>query len=88
MELTTSRGQTFDIQYIGNVITNSTRIMIEMADDRLLSEIAADFEDVQTFRQTDPIKEGEYRLYEGYTHLISIHRNMSAGTVRLTLEKG
>ena len=88
MELTTSRGQTFNILYIGNLITNSRRIMIEIADDRLLSEIAADFEDVQTFRQTDPIKEGEFRLYEGYTHLVSIHRNMSDSTVRMTLEKG
>lgn len=88
MELTTNRGQTFDIQYVGTALTGSGRLLIEIEDDRLLSEIAADFEGVQTLRKADSVQDGVYAVYEGYTRLVSIHRNMSTDTVRLTLEKG
>jgi len=87
MELTTSRGQTFDIQYIGKVLTNSRRMMIELEDERRLSEIAADFEDVQTFRRAEITPEGKPDIYEGYTNLVDVHRNTAAGNVRLTLER-
>ena len=88
MQITTSKGKTFDIQFIGSPLRNSNRLMIELEDARLISEIAGDFEGLDTITKTDSIKPNEKHIYEGFTKLKGIQENQEAGTVRLKLEKG
>ena len=88
MQITTSKGKTFDIQFIGSPLRNVNRLMIELEDERLISEISADFEGLDTIVKTDSIKPNEKHIYEGFTKLAGIQENEEAGTFRLMLKKG
>ena len=88
MQITTSKEKIFDIIFIGALMRDGNRVVIELEDDRALSEIAADFEGLETITKTDSIKPNDKEVYEGFTKLVSIHCNKAAGTVRITLEKG
>ena len=88
MQITTSKGKTFDIQFIGSPLRNSNHLMIELEDERLISEIAGDFEGLSTITKTDTIRPNEKTIYEGFTKLKGIQENQEASTFRLTLEKG
>lgn len=88
MKITLDNGKTFDIEFIGVPMRNGSRVMIEMDDKRLLSEIASDFEGAQTIREeTVERKETVYKVYEGYSRVVAVQRIGAEGTVRLTLEK-
>lgn len=87
MQITTSKGKTFNIQFIGALLRSGNRLMIELEDARALSEIAADFDSVDTITKTDEIRPNEKTVYEGFTKLFSVQRNIDAGTVRLMLER-
>lgn len=87
MTITMSNGKVFDIRVICTGLRNKNTVLIELEDDRALSEIAADFEGIETITKTDKSNPGVKEVYEGFTQLVSIHRP-SSGTVRLTLEKG
>lgn len=69
MTVTTSKEQTFECENIF-APTRSGECVIQLRSERPLSEIATDFENVQSFHVVDPIF-GEYD-YNGYTKLISI----------------
>lgn len=88
MKITTSKGKTFPIVSIVEMFRNGNQILIDLPDDRLLSEVAADFEGLETITMTNTKKPGKKEVYEGFTHLADVHQNKAAGTVRLTLEKG
>ena len=87
MQITTSKGKTLDIVHIGALLRNGNRLMIELKDHRALSEIASDFEGVETITKTIDEKPNEKTIFEGFTHLVSIQRNVDMDTVRLTLDK-
>lgn len=88
MKILTNDGKTFDITFIGALLRDGNRVMIELKDDRTLSEIAADFENLETITKTDSARPNVKEVFEGFTQLVSIQRNKATGTVRLTLEKG
>ena len=84
MTLTTSKGKTFDIEWMWGPVGPSEDLMLEYADDRPLSKIAKDFEGCKSFhRESDT--EGDMD-WTGYTGLRSISRS-ARGKVQLTLYK-
>lgn len=87
MQITTSKGKTFDIQFIGALLRNGNRLMIELKDERPVPEIAADFDGLETITKTDALKPGVKEIFEGFAHLVGIQKNKGNGTVLLTLEK-
>lgn len=84
---TTNRGTKHSINWILTTARNANRLAIDLKDDRALSEIAADFEDLEVLTKTDDNKQGVTEVYQGYSQLVSIQRNSEAGTVRLMLER-
>ena len=88
MQITTSKGKTFDITFNGTLIRNGCRVMIEMKDDYQLAEIAAGFDGVETFTVTRANQPGVKEVYEGFTRLADIRHDKKTGTFRLILEKG
>lgn len=85
MKTTTSKGKTFDASTAFVLARDSNRLMMDVMDERALSEIAADFEGVETLTQVDALH--VEHVYHGYTVLAAISRNKSDGSVRLTLKK-
>lgn len=88
MKITLNSGKTFDVNWIGASSRYGDKMMIELNDDRKISQIAADFEGVETITKTDKAKPNVKEVYEGYTLLASISRENADGVIRLTLEKG
>ena len=87
MKITTSKGKTFDIRYIGSPLRDGDCLMIELNDNRLYSASAFDFEGLNTITMTDDDLPNEKRIYEGFTQLDGMQRNKKNGSVRLTLCK-
>lgn len=65
----------------------SRQVVIELTDERPLSQIAAEFENVKTIRRTNNLRDDVVTLYEGFSEMIDIRRNQTTGSVRLTLRK-
>lgn len=84
MTITTSRGQTFDVNWAWELRTKQ-QLQIELNDTRPIADIAADFDGLETIsRKSDT--EGD-KLYEGYTKLTAVLQNTVSGTVQLILER-
>ncbi len=84
MTITTSRGQTFDVNWAWASHTKK-QLRIELNDTRCIADIAADFDGLETIsRKSDT--EGD-KLYEGYNRLTAVLQNTASGTVQLILEK-
>lgn len=79
-------GKSYEVEFIGTVGT-SGQIVIELVDERNLSDIAADFEGIAKISRTDTQRPEIVTTYTGYTELIEIRRNQSNENVRLTLKK-
>lgn len=88
MKLKTSGGKVFDIRVICPDLRSKNKVLIELEDDRPLGDIARDFDGLESMLKYDEDIAGVHEVYEGFTRLVGIRRNESAGTVRLTLEKG
>lgn len=88
MTIMTSRGKTFEINWIWSTTRGGNRLMIELKENRLFSEIAADFEGVQTFTKMDSKTPNVKEIYEGFTALVGMSKENADGVIRLTLEKG
>ncbi len=89
MQITTSRGKTFDVRFISTLIRIRKKLTIEIEDVRPLAEIAADFDGLETIEKTETERDGVKTIYEGFTHLVSVTRNAEhEDHVRLTLEMG
>ena len=87
MQIRTNDGKSFDIIFIGTLLRDGNRLVIELKDDRAFSEIAADFEGMETITKTDSRKPNRKDIYEGFTKLSGINENEATGTVRITLKK-
>ena len=83
MKITTSKGKTLDVNWAFGPTDESGSLMIELPDNRLLSEIAADFEGKNKIDETKP---GVTEVYEGFTELAAIQRNKN-GSVFVKLVK-
>lgn len=81
-----SETKSAEIAHIGT-LGRAGQIVIELEDDRPLSEIAGMFEGREELVRTDTIRPEIATRYEGYTELIDIRRNQTSGSVRLTLKK-
>lgn len=86
MKITTSKGKTLDVNWAFGPTSESESLMIELTDNRLLSEIAADFEGNSKIEKTDETKSGVTEVYEGFTKLATIQRNKN-GSVFVKLLK-
>lgn len=72
-------------EYIGDSVTTSGHLFVEIKDERALSVIAGEFEGV---KRIDAVRwYDQESVYEGYTELIDIRRNQADGTVRMTLKR-
>jgi hypothetical protein len=88
MEIKTSKGHTYEVRFIGAMLRNGKRMLMEMVDDRPLAEIAADFDGLKTITKTDSTRPNVKEVYEGFTRLVGINRDTgSDGVVRLTFER-
>lgn len=87
MKLETSTGKVFDARVVCTSLRRKDQVLCEIYDDRPISDIAADFDGIASFRKYDEAVKGVSETYEGFSSLVGIHRNAEAGTVRLTLEK-
>lgn len=76
-----------DIEFINSPMSENGRIIIEMHDDRNLSQIAADFEGREKLIRKDNLRKDIETVYTGFTNLVSIQRNGFSGTVRIILSK-
>lgn len=86
MLIETSKGKTFEGVWAYGPMRGSNELMIELRDDRLLSQVAADFEGCETIR-VDNGRRSPVMLYEGYTHLSAVDPGEDDGSYRLTLKK-
>ena len=84
MKITTSKGKTFDANWIWGPLRGTNQLMIDMKDGRRISEIAQDFEGVDRIVKTDE-RRGVEESYTGYTQLEGIVRENATGTVRITM---
>lgn len=80
MEIKLKNGRTYNALWIARA--SSGNVLLEMADERLLSVIAAEFEGVEAIEET---KTGV--VYEGYTNLIRICRPSQDSTVQIALAR-
>lgn len=87
MKITTSKGKAFDIGFICSPLSTPEHVIIETSDTRPLSEIAADFEGLESIKKEDDTRGSSvYEMYEGFSRLVELRR-YADGSVRLTLEK-
>lgn len=88
MNVTTSKGKIFDIDWMWGPVGIDDDLMLQMHDGRPLSEIAADFEGCDHFHRESEL-EGNMD-WDGYTVLKSIIRPNPYRTpeaVQITLAK-
>lgn len=87
MKITTSKGKVFNIGFICSPLSTPEHVIIEMSDTRPFSEIASDFEGLESIKKEDDTRESSvYEMYEGFSRLVEMHR-YTDGSIRLTLEK-
>ena len=86
MKITTSKGKTLNVNWAFGPTSESESLMIELTDNRLLSEIAVDFEGNSKIKKTDETKPGVTEIYDGFTKLAAIQRNKN-GSVFVKLAK-
>lgn len=84
MTITTSRGQTFDVNWAW-ATAGKDQLMIELRDKRSVWEIAEDFDGLVKIERKSE-EEGD-ATYTGYDVLMSVTRNRKNGTALLTLER-
>lgn len=86
MRIETNKGKSYEINAIAPY-THKNQILIDMNDDRPFSEIATDFDGVETITRKMVDDGSAYEKYEGYTKLFSITK-IANDRVRITLAKG
>ena len=87
MTVTTSRGKTFEIDWMWGPVGANGDLMLEYADARAMSRIARDFEGCEAFHRKSET-EGDMD-FDGYGRIVSIVRVNSGtqDTVRIALER-
>lgn len=76
-----------EIEFINSLAMTGKQVMIELYNDRPLSQIAADFEGREKMTRKDDIRPDVETVYSGFTRLTAIQRSGATGSVRITLEK-
>lgn len=77
-----------EIEFINSPRMAVNRLMIELNDDRLPSQILADFENRPTIKKAETLTPGKIELYEGFTKVIGFSRSEDSSSVRITLARG
>lgn len=85
MNVTTNKGQTFDVLWCWGPLHDADEVMLALHDDRPIPEIALDFDGLTELTATD--KDGKARPYIGYSELRGITRNRGSNKVTITLER-
>lgn len=85
MKTTTSKGKTFEASPALVSVRDKSRLMLDVMDERPLSQVAADFEGLETLTQRDT--QDVEHVYRGYTEVAAASRNESDGSLRITLKK-
>lgn len=89
MRIETSRGKTFDAEFICLPLRDRSKAIVELNDTRSLAEIAADLDGLEWLKKIDDDGNGSvYEVFEGFNRLIGIQRDLSDDGVRVTLTKG
>ena len=89
MRIETSRGKTFDAEFICLPLRDRSKAIIELNDARSFAEIAADFDGLDWLKKIDDDRNGSvYEVFEGFNRLIGIQRDLTDDGVRVTLMKG
>lgn len=83
LRVTTSKGQGGPVEYI-MPMARTGNLLIGIRDERVLSEIAKDFEGCESIKVTDDTRRGETRLYDGFVQLVEIRR-AEDGNVRVII---
>ena len=84
MKIETSKGKSLEIRMI-TAMNGGENVMLVIADDRPMSEIAADLEGCNTLTKTDANKQNVKEVYEGYTRIVSMQREKYSGMMRVIL---
>lgn len=88
MKLTTSNGKTFTIDWMWGPVSPYADLMLQYHDDRELSDVASDFENIEHFHRESE-DEGDMDWY-GYTALKAIIRpeyERNPDVIQITLAK-
>lgn len=88
MKIETSRGKTFDAEFVCLPLRDKSKAIIELNDTRSLAEIAADLDGLEWLKKIDDGNGSVYEVFEGFNRLIGIQRDLSDDGVRVTLSKG
>lgn len=85
MTITTNKGRTFEVNYAWGPVSSTGFLMIEIKnDDRNISEIALDFENLDKITRKDK-NEGDIE-FSGFTQLVGIIRK-SDNSIQIVLER-
>jgi len=84
MKLTTSTGKTYDVYWIDGPTVTSGAVVLQMDDSRKLSEIATEFEGVESLKRESETQGN--KEWNGYTMLQRISR-LDNGRVLISLCK-
>lgn len=76
-----------EIEFMNVPAMAGRTVMIELYDERPLSQIAAEFEGRDTLVRRDSVMAGVETVYSGYTSLTAIRRNETSRAVLITLAK-
>lgn len=87
MTLDVGDGVVREIEFINAPSMAKNQVMIELMDDRPLSQIAADFEGREKLVRRDNVREDIETVYSGFVRLTAIQRSGVSGAVRITLSK-
>lgn len=84
MMMTTSKGKTFDVDWMGEALWPN-EMTLQYKDERPIVEIAEDFHNVEKFTYEDAL--GRLIDADGYTNLVSIGQlhNVSPRTLQITV---
>lgn len=86
MKVTTSKGKTFDVDWMWGPIGNTRDLMLQLKDERPIPEIAVDFDGVEHFHRESETQ-GDMD-FDGYTILRGIIRpsyDFDPSKVQITL---
>ena len=84
MEIKSSKGMTYEVEWVGGPTGIMREVYCEMRDGRTVSVIAAEFEGAEL---TEIMRDGAEKTYEGYTELASIGRMDEGNLTRISMRK-
>lgn len=84
MKLTTSKGKTYDVEWVDGPTTISGTVILCMHDARRLPEIAAEFDGLESLKRES--EDQGNKTWTGFTALNRISRNAD-GYVQIALAR-